>query len=260
MIQTPSTQNIISFVQGQKNDLTKIKRRLLYCFKYLVSILPSKFSSSNPKPLTLLGEGSLQENSVFKNSKNPEIPAQFYWTPYQRRWYVARKAEIKEIPSKLENKPRVGQTVVRFLGDKTYSLVSTSKLVPIGQDEVDKKRAKGDAKGYAEMENILKIRSTKPQDISEIGEDEIVIRDENESSKNYSAITPLVGKLSLGTDYDVDELDAVLNAMILNDQKLTFTEEYKALQLGENIQKNSNIATLSPFLDKDGLIKMKSRL
>ena len=87
-----------------------------------------------------------------------------------------------------------------------------------------------------------------------------MIRDENESSKNYSAITPLVGKLSLGTDYDVDELDAVLNAMILNDQKLTFTEEYKALQLGENINKNSNIATLSPFLDKDGLIKMKSRL
>ena len=177
MIQTPTTQNIISFVQEKTNDLTKIKRLLLYCFKYLASILPSKFSSSNPKPLTLLGEGSLQENSVFKNSKNPEIPAQFYWTPYQRRWYVAKKAEIKEIPSKLENKPHVGQTVVRFLCDKTFSLVSTSKLEPIGQDEVDKKRAKGYAKGYAEMETILKAKSTKPQDISEIGEDEIAIRD-----------------------------------------------------------------------------------
>ena len=48
--------------------------------------------------------------------------------------------------------------------------------------------------------------------------------------------------------------------MILNDQKHTFIEEYKALQLGENVQKSSNIATLSPFLDQDGLIKMKSRL
>ena len=167
---------------------------------------------------------------------------------------------MEEIPSKLENKPHVGQTVVRFLCDKTYSLVSTSKLVPIGQDEVDKKRAKGDAKGYAEMETILKTKSTKPQDISDDGKDEIGIRDEKESSKHYSAITPLVGKLSPGSDYDTDELEAVLNAMILNDQKHTFIEEYKALQLGENVQKSSNIATLSPFLDQDGLIKMKSRL
>ena len=105
-----------------------------------------------------MGEGSLQENSG--------ILVQFYWAPYQRRWYAARKAEIEEIPSKLKNQPRVGQTVVKFLGDKTYSLVSTSKLVPIGQDEVDKKRAKGDAKGYAEMETILKANSTKLQDIS----------------------------------------------------------------------------------------------
>ena len=132
--------------------------------------------------------------------------------------------------------------------------------MPIGQDEVDKKKAKGDAKGYAEMETILKAKSTKPQDISDVGKDEIGIRDKKESSKHYSAITPLVGKLSLGSDYDADELEAVLNAMILNDQKHTFIEEYKALQLGENVQKSSNIATLSPFLDQDGLIKMKSRL
>ena len=134
-------------------------------------------------------------------------------------------------------------------------MVQTSKLELIGQNEVDKKRAKGDSKGYAEMETILKANSTKPQDVSEVRKDEIMIRDEKESSKHYSAITPLVGKLSLETDYDTDELDAVLNAMILNDQKLTFVEEYKALQLGENVQKSSNIATLSPFLDQDGMIK-----
>ena len=223
MIQTPSTQNIISFVQYQTNDLSKIKRLLLYCFKYLAKILPGKFSSSNPKTAISLGEGSIQENSVSK--KNSGILDQFYWTPYQRRWYVARKAEIDEIPSKLKNKPRVGQTIVKFLGDQTYSLVQTSKLELIGQNEVDKKRAKGDSKGYAEMETILKANSTKPQHISEVGKDEIMIRDEKESSKHYSAITPLVGKLSLETDYDADELNAVLNAMILNDQKVTFVEE-----------------------------------
>ena len=100
---------------------------------------------------------------------------------------------------------------------------------------MDKKRAKGDSNGYAEMATILKAKSTKPQDISEVRKDEIMIRDEKESSKHYSAITPLVGKFSLETDYDTDELDAVLNAMILNDQKLTFVEEYKALQLGESV-------------------------
>ena len=163
-----------------------------------------------------MGEGSLQENSVSKNSKN-NSDVQFYWTPYQRRWYVTRKAEIEEIPSKLKNKPRVGQTIVKFLGDQTYSLVQTSKLELIGQNEVDKKRAKGDSKAYAEMETILKANSTKPQHISEVGKDEIMIRDDKESSKQYSEITPHVGKLSLETDYDTDELDAVLNAMILND-------------------------------------------
>ena len=49
------------------------------------------------------------------------------------------------------------------------------------------------------------------------------------------------------TDYDTDKLDAVLNALILNDQKLIFVEEYKAIQLGENVHKTSNIATQSPF-------------
>ena len=151
----------------------------------------------------------------------------------------------------MKKKPRVGQTIVKILGDQTYSLVQTSKFEPIGQNEVDKKRAKGDSEGYDEMEIILKANSIKHQDVSEVRNDAIMIRDEKESSKQYSAITPLVGKLSLEADYDADELDAVLNAMLLNYQKLTFVEEYKALQLGENVQKSSNIATLSPFLDED---------
>ena len=116
----------------------------------LPKILPGKFSSSNRKTSTLLGGGSLQENSFSKkNSGILPDSVQFYWTPYQRRWYVARKAEIDEIPSKLKDKPRVGQTIVKFLGDQTYSLVPTAKLEPIGQNEVGKKRGKEDSKGAA---------------------------------------------------------------------------------------------------------------
>ena len=55
MKQTPSTQNIISFVQLKTNDLPKIKRLLLHCFKYLAKILLDKFSCLNRKIGTLLG-------------------------------------------------------------------------------------------------------------------------------------------------------------------------------------------------------------
>ena len=48
--------------------------------------------------------------------------------------------------------------------------------------------------------------------------------------------------------------------MLLNDQKLAFVDECKALQIWEHVHKSSSVATLSPFLDEDGLIKMKSRL
>ena len=105
MKQTPSTQNIISFVQLKTNDLPKIKRILLYCFKYLAKILPDKFSGSNHKMSTLKGGGSCED------TESPQNP-QFYWAPFQRHWYVARKAEKDEIPSKLENKLRDGQTIV----------------------------------------------------------------------------------------------------------------------------------------------------
>ena len=79
---------------------------------------------------------------------------------------------------------------------------------------MDQKRAKRDSKDYAEMEAILKANSTKPQDVSEVESNEIMDRYEKESSKRYSVITPLVWNLSLKTYYDVDKLDAVLNAML----------------------------------------------
>ena len=96
-----------------------------------------QISSQNPtrqifqfqsKNVDFTGGGSLQEKSGFKKNSGILPELQFYWTPYQRRWYVARKAEIDEIPSELKNKPRVGQTIVKFLSDQTYSLVPTSKL------------------------------------------------------------------------------------------------------------------------------------
>ena len=43
-------------------------------------------------------------------------------------------------------------------------------------------------------------------------------------------------------------------------KKFTFIEEYKALHHGENVDKSSNIATVFPFLDQNGLTKIKSRL
>ena len=73
-------------------------------------------------------------------------------------------------------------------------------------------------------------------------------------------ITPLYENPNLEAAYDADELDAVLNAMIVIDQPLTFAEEYKALQLGEPVNKSSIIARLSPFLAEGGLIKMRTRL
>ena len=254
MKQTPLNQNIISFAQLKTNDLQKIKRILLYCFKFLANKFPAKFSNSNGKMETLKGGGSCENK---ENSPNPK----FYWAPFQRHWYVARKAgKNDEIPAKLKNKRRDDQTIVKFLGDQTYSTLPTTKLEPIGKKEVDQKRAKRDSKGYAEMEAILTANSKSHPNVSEVENNESRDKDAKESSKPNSAITPLVGKITLKTDYDADELEAVLNAMILNDQKLTFVDEYKALQNGEPVNKSSSIATLAPFLDEDGLIKMRSRL
>ena len=61
------------------------------------------------------------------------------------------------------------------------------------------------------------------------------------------------------TDYDTDELDAVMNAMILNDQQPTFLKEYRALQLGKSLNKSTSIVSLPPFFSKDGRIKMQTR-
>ena len=72
--------------------------------------------------------------------------------PFQRHWYVARKAYKDKIPIKLKNKAgltKQKQVIVQFLGDQTYSMIPEAKLEPFGDTELDKKRAKGDSKEVA---------------------------------------------------------------------------------------------------------------
>ena len=71
MKQTPSTQNIISFVQLKTNDLPKIKRLLLYCFKYLAKTQPDKVSSSSRKISTLWGEEAVRIQRILKSQGIP---------------------------------------------------------------------------------------------------------------------------------------------------------------------------------------------
>ena len=56
------------------------------------------------------------------------------------------------------------------------------------------------------------------------------------------------------------EMDAILDLMIINDQKIHFESEYEELNDGKDVAKNSDIYSLSPFIDHDGIIKMHTRL
>ena len=69
MKQTPSTQNIISFVKLKTKDLPKIKRLLLYIHNIFY-----KFSSSNRKMSTLLGGGSCADTENSQLPKESQSP------------------------------------------------------------------------------------------------------------------------------------------------------------------------------------------
>ena len=56
------------------------------------------------------------------------------------------------------------------------------------------------------------------------------------------------------------EMDAILDLMIINDQRIHFEPEYDDLNDGKDVAKNSDIYSLSPFMDNDGIIKMHTRL
>ena len=68
---------------------------------------------------------------------------------YNRKWYVVQKATDEETPDELRNKRIKEETVVKFMGDKTYSAIPNTRIQPFNPIEIDEKRGKRDAKGYA---------------------------------------------------------------------------------------------------------------
>ena len=56
------------------------------------------------------------------------------------------------------------------------------------------------------------------------------------------------------------ELDVILKLMIINDQRVHFEPEYNDLNDGKDVAKYSDIYSLSPFMDNDGIIRMHTRL
>ena len=76
-------------------------------------------------------------------------------------------------------------------------------------------------------------------------------------------LTRISGKIDPKSPFKLykssSELDAILDIMIINDQKTHFIDEYTQLQQEEDVGKNSHIYALSPFLE-EGIIKMQTRL
>ena len=58
---------------------------------------------------------------------------------------------------------------------------------------------------------------------------------------------------------NAEKIDTVMKLMIINDQKLTFGDDYKRLEEGKDVEKTSELFDLSP-LKEDGIIKMQTRL
>ena len=126
MIQVTQEQakdNIITWAQEKSNNLIKVQKILLTCFKFL-----TKLKSNIAPPESSVSGGGSSENGESKSenpeSKNPELKnlvETLYWTPFQRRRYLSKLAKKHEIPSKLENK--VGKAkdesvVIKFLVDE----------------------------------------------------------------------------------------------------------------------------------------------
>ena len=58
---------------------------------------------------------------------------------------------------------------------------------------------------------------------------------------------------------DINEMESVMNLMIINDQKLQFSDEYSLLERGKEVGKGSELYNFSPFME-NGVIKMRTRL
>ncbi|XP_046592768.1 uncharacterized protein LOC107217180 [Neodiprion lecontei] len=58
----------------------------------------------------------------------------------------------------------------------------------------------------------------------------------------------------------VEELEHAEKAIVKMTQRESFFPEYNALKQGEQVPKGSKLAALSPFLDKEGIIRVRGRL
>ena len=76
-------------------------------------------------------------------------------------------------------------------------------------------------------------------------------------------VTMVLGKIDPNTPFKLykrsSELEAILNVMVINDQKTHFMTEYEQLQRGKDVDPTSTLYDLSPFME-DGVIKMRTRL
>ena len=78
-----------------------------------------------------------------------ERTRKIFWAMYNRKWYVVQKATDEETPNEIRNKRIKDTTVVKFMCDETYSAIPNTRIQPFGTTEIDEKRGKRDAKGYA---------------------------------------------------------------------------------------------------------------
>ena len=164
-----------------------------------------KKSDSNPDTNILDPNDDQDDDKVEK----------IFWAPFQRHWYVARKAHQDEIPTKLKNKAELTkqkQVVIQFLGDQTYSMIPEAKLEPFGDTELDKRRAKGDSKGVAATLNLnlpsLDSPSMTSSRLKDNADDEDD-RSENCPNHNGGIIESIAQKLKPRLDHESDELEAI---------------------------------------------------
>ena len=57
-----------------------------------------------------------------------------------------------------------------------------------------------------------------------------------------------------------DEIEIAKKRVLLSQQKITFPDEYSKLSNGKAISKNSPLFTMDPYIDSDGLIRVRGRL
>ena len=228
------------------------------CVKFL---LKAKLPFSGGRESDGLESSDKPDELDKEQQKSPNADPKWIWAMYQRKWYVARAATNEEIPKSLANKlskAREKSMVVQFAIDEKYSIIPTRKIEPFGNNlDLDLKRSKLDPRGYSIAKNEP---NEKEEDESSNEQTE---KEETESSQTSGLLSHIASKISVVPKLmykPFGEMDAILDLMIINDQRIHFESEYEVLNDGKDVAKNSDIYSLSPFMDNDGIIKMHTRL